>query len=295
MLILKRHSRVVKALQISNAVVGSRRHDPGITAFTQDVRKSVIVLKEKRRLGRERSTHTIPVDRIGKVNVEVRDHRFPGQSHVSRRGKVRLFHVLQLLHESLLRRTTRTRIPLDRALIDHDRKREARMSFRLRHDELRRLIDAVVRAIPVDDHPINSTADHVGDLAMNLFRVCRTVADIHMVRTTEPQQQMGINLGRRAGIQQAVNIDFTDVGGGAVPVTLSQETAGCTCVVGRLDGQSCGGYNRISCRAYTRPRQEHNESAPTSKTHLPSGAEFPRSCACMIWFRREGRHPCGFL
>lgn len=220
LLILKWHSRVIKVLQIADAVVGSRRHDPGITSFTQDVGESVIILEEESWLGRQRSAHLIPVDRIGQVNVEIRDHRFPGQFHVSRRGEVSLFHVLQLVHESLLRRAARTGVPLDRPLIDHDRKREARMSFHLRHDELRRLIDAVVRAIPVDDHPINSTADHVGDLAMDLFCIRRTVADIHMVRTTEPQQQMGINLGRRPGIQQAVNIDFTNVGSGAVPVIL---------------------------------------------------------------------------
>ena len=185
------------------------------------MRESVIILVEESWLGRQRSAHLIPVDRIGQVDVEIRDYRFPGQLHVRRRGKVSLFHVLQLACESLLRRTTRTGIPLDRTLIDHDRECEAWMSFGFRHHQLCRLVDAVVRAVPVDDHAINPTADHVRDLPMDLLCIGRVVAHTHMVRTAEPQQQMGIDLGRRARIQQTVNVNFTDARGSPITVTLS--------------------------------------------------------------------------
>lgn len=111
-----------------------------------------------------------------------------------------MLHVLQLGDQSLLRRTTRAGIPFNRPLIDHDRKCKSRMSFCLCHHEFGCLIDAIVRAVPIDNYAINAAADHVGDLAMDLVRIRRTIAHIHVVRAAEPQQQMGINLGSRAGI-----------------------------------------------------------------------------------------------
>lgn len=60
------------------------------------------------------------------------------------------------------------------------------MLLRLRHHELCCLINAVVGAVPVDNHSIDSTADHVGNLTVNLHRVCRTVTDIHVIRWSEP-------------------------------------------------------------------------------------------------------------
>ena len=232
----KRHSCVVEALQITHAVVRRCGHDPGITPFTQCVGESAIVLKEESRLARQRSAHIVPVDRIGKIDVEVRDHWLAVLGHVSLGGEIRLLHVLQLANESLLRRTTRTGIPFDRPLIDHDREREAWMRFRFRHHQLRGLVDAVVRAVPVDNHAVYSTADHVGDLPLNLFRIGRTVADIHVVRASKPQHQMGIDLCSRARIEQAVNINFAHVAPSGIPVVLGRKTVCGTCIICGLRG-----------------------------------------------------------
>jgi hypothetical protein len=167
----------VKALQIADAEVRSGRHHPGIAAFTQDMREAVVVLEQKGRLCRQGSAYIVPVYEVGKINIEVCDHWSSRQSHVSRRGKVRLLDILQLADERLLRRTTRTGIPFDRTLVDHDRKGKAGMSFRLRHNQFRGLVDAVVGAVPVDNHAVNSAADHICDLPMDLFGVSRPVAD----------------------------------------------------------------------------------------------------------------------
>jgi len=56
---------------------------------------------------------------------------------------------------------------------------------------------------------------------MDLFGIGGTVADVHVVRTSEPQHQVGIHLGRRAGIEQGVHVHLTHVGGGSIPITLS--------------------------------------------------------------------------
>ena len=150
------------------------------------MREAAIVLKQKGRLCRQGSAYIIPVDRIGEINIEISDNRSSSQGHVSRRRKVGLLHVLQLANKGLLRRTTGTGIPFDRTLVDHDCECKARMSFSLGHHQLRSLVDAIVRAIPVDNHSVNSAADHVCDLPVDLVCIRGTVTDIHVVRTTEP-------------------------------------------------------------------------------------------------------------
>lgn len=187
LLVLERHSRGVEAFQIANAIIRSSRHHPGVTAFTQDVCEPAIVLEQKGRLGRQRSAQLVPVDGIREINIEICDDWPSSQGHVSPRRKVCLLYVLQLADESLLRRTTGTGIPFDRSLVDHDRKRKARVTFRLCHHQFRRLVNAVVRAVPVHNHAINSAADHVRDLTMDLFCIRGTVTDVHVVRASEPE------------------------------------------------------------------------------------------------------------
>ena len=194
------------------------------------------VLEQKSRWDGERGAYFIPVDRIGQINIEICDHRSSPQRHVGRGREVGLFHILQLVVESLLWRATRTGIPLQRSLVDHDRKRESGMSFRLGHHQFRGLINAVVRAVPVDNHSVNSAADHVRDLAMDLLSIGGAVTYVHVVRSSEPQQQMGVDLGRRAGIEQAVNVDFAYVAGSGIPIALSGKAVGRTCVVSRREG-----------------------------------------------------------
>ena len=135
-----------------------------------------------------------------------------------------MLDVLQLADQSLLRGTAGAGIPLNRPLIDHDGEGESWMRFCLCHHQFRALVDAVIRSIPVDDHAFNPPADHVADLAMDLCRVRRTVTHVHVVRSPKPQQQMGIHLGCRAGIEQAVNIDLAHIAGWGVPIGLGWKT-----------------------------------------------------------------------
>jgi hypothetical protein len=169
--VLKRHPGVVEAGQVAHAIVRGSRHDPRVASFAQHVGESIVVLEKKSRLRRQRLRHFLPIDRIRLIDIEIRDDRLPLQSHIRLGREICLLDVLQLADQGLLRRTSGARIPLDRALVDHDRERKARVSLGLCHHQLRRLIDAVVRAVPVNDDAINSAADHVCDLTMNLSRV----------------------------------------------------------------------------------------------------------------------------
>lgn len=63
------------------------------------------------------------------------------------------------------------------------------------HDKLCSLVDAVVRSIPIDDDAIDPPADHVRDLIVDLGCVRGAVANVHVVRPTKPQKQMGVHLG----------------------------------------------------------------------------------------------------
>ncbi len=92
-----------------------------------------------------------------------------------------MLDVLKLTDQRLLRSAPFTGVPLDRALVDHDRKREARMLLRFGHHQLRGLIRRTVWTIPIDDHAIDTTADHIGYLPGDLPGIGRAVADIHVV------------------------------------------------------------------------------------------------------------------
>jgi len=168
LLVSEKLARIVKALEITDSGVGVCRHYPGIAPIAQRVGEPTIVLEEENRLGRKRSARGGPVNGVREVNIEIGDDRLSLLSHVGRRGKISLLNVLQLAHQCFLRRTACTGIPLDRALVDHDREREAGMTFRFRHDEFRGVILAVIRPVPVDDYAVNSATDHVGDLLVNL-------------------------------------------------------------------------------------------------------------------------------
>ena len=98
-----------------------------------------------------------------------------------------MLHILQLVDQGLLWRAPRTRIPLNRPLIDHDGEGETRMVFRFRHHQLRTLINRIVGAVPVNDHAIDAPADHVVNLPLDLSGIGGAVADIHVLRSAEPR------------------------------------------------------------------------------------------------------------
>ena len=130
--------------------------------------ETVVVLEEKDGLAGEGSRDGIPVHGVREVDVEIRNDRFALPSHVSVRRKIGLLDVLQLLNQSLLRRTTGARIPLNRPLVDHDCEGESGMSLRLGHHQLGRMVNTVVGSIPINDDALNTAADHVGNLPMHL-------------------------------------------------------------------------------------------------------------------------------
>jgi hypothetical protein len=216
----ERHARVVETGEIAHPEIIGRRHDPRIAAAAQRVAKPSVVLEQKKRVRAQCRIHGVPVDRIGKIDIEIRDHRLPLNRHVRWRGEVCAFDVLHLTNQGLLRRATGARIPLDSALIDHQGECKARVSLSFGHDRLRSLINRVVGTVPVNDYAIDSPADHVVDLALDLPGVGGVVANIHMLGASEPQKHMGINLGCGAGIKQRVDIDLTYISRAAIAIRL---------------------------------------------------------------------------
>ena len=235
--------------------------------------ESTVVLKKKNRLGGKRGAGSGPIDRVREIDVEVRNHRLSLLSHVRRRWKISLLQILQLANQRLLWRATGAGIPLDRTLVDHDREGETRVSLRFGHDELCGLVDIVVRTIPINDDAIDSAADHVRDLIVNLPRVGRAVADVHVVRTSEPHEQVSIDLCVRARIEQRVHIHFAYVAGSRIAIGLTNEIVGGAGIVRRLCRECRGGHDIVTGRTYTGHRQQQSCSAECLSKHLPSGAE----------------------
>ncbi len=130
--------------------------------------------------------HSRPVHGVREIDVEVCNHRLALTGQVRRRRKIRLLGVLQLTDQGLLGSASKARVVLNCSLIHHKRKREAGMLLSLGHDQLCGLINRIIRAIPVDDHTVDTAADHIRDLIVNLHEIRRTVADIHMIWRPEP-------------------------------------------------------------------------------------------------------------
>lgn len=116
----------------------------------------VVILKQESWLDGQGRVGRVPVDGIGKIDIKVGDNRLSLQCHVRRGRKVGLLNVLELIDQGILRRATRTRVPFDRSLINHDGKGEPGMGLRLSHDQFCGGIDTVVWAVPIDDDAIDS-------------------------------------------------------------------------------------------------------------------------------------------
>lgn len=93
----------VEAVEVVEAVIGLRRHHPGIASVAQNVSEAVVVLKDELGLCRESRARCVPVDRVGKIDVEVGDDGTSIPLHVRGRWKVGLLDVLQIGHQCLLR------------------------------------------------------------------------------------------------------------------------------------------------------------------------------------------------
>ncbi len=119
-------------------------------------------------------------------------------------------------------------------MVDHDRKCKAGMLLGLLHDQLCGLIHGITWPVPIDDHAVDTAAHHVVNLASDLIRVGRAVADVHMVRLPEPHHQMGVDLGARAGIKQRMDVDLADVSRAAVSIRLCLKRIRCARIIGGL-------------------------------------------------------------
>ena len=69
---------------------------------------------------------------------------------------------------------------------------------------------------------------------MNLVRVGGTVADVDVPRVAPPQQQVRIDFGGSARIEQRMQIDLTDVAGSKISIREREESVGRACVVAGL-------------------------------------------------------------
>ncbi len=281
--------RVVEASQVTHSIICGRWHHPRVASVRKWLRKSAVILKNIYRMRAQRFVCGIPINRrIRKADVKIRNHRLSVDRHISRRCKVGLFHVLQVGHKRLLRRTPGARIPLDRSLIDHDRECEPRMAFCRRHYQLCGLIDGISRPVPVDNHAVNSAAHHIVNLALHLRRIGLAIADVHVVRLPEPQNHVRINFSRRARIKQGVNINLADISRASIVIGLRRKAVCRAGVVGSLSRQGCGGYDvRGTCR--TQSRRKQSNSKYQSETHGSSGRTVEPRILLRIWDQlREG-------
>lgn len=98
------------------------------------------------------------------------------------------------------------------------------MALSLCHDEFCSVIDAVVRPVPIENDAIDSTADHIRDLLVDLACIGGTVTHIHVVRTPKPQHHVGVDLGAGARIKQRVHIDLAYIGGASIAIRLTDKT-----------------------------------------------------------------------
>jgi len=105
------------------------------------------------------------------------------------------------------------------------------MRFRFRHDQLCCLIRRAVFAIPVDDDAVNSATDHIFDLMVYLRSIGRVVANIHVVRAPEPNQEVSVDLGGRARIKQRMDVNFADISRAKISIRLGRKIVGCAGVI----------------------------------------------------------------
>lgn len=165
--------------------------------------KTAAVLKNEVRVSAGGRFHRIPVDCVVQVDVKIRDHRLAIDSHICGRRYKGLFYILHLFDERLLRSTALTRTQHYGAFVHHDGKSEARMLFDFRHYRQSSLIaERVPKSVPVDNHALNTAADHVRNLTVNLRRILRVVTNAHMAWITKPGHQMRVHLGARSRIQE---------------------------------------------------------------------------------------------
>lgn len=116
------------------------------------------------------------------------------------------------------------------------------MALSLCHDELCSLIDAVVGTVPIENDAYDTAADHVRDLIMDLRRVGGTVTHVHVVRASEPEHHVGVDLGAGAGIEQRVYVNFAYIAAASITIGLTDKTVRGTGVVRHLRRQGGCGY-----------------------------------------------------
>ena len=124
------------------------------------------------------------------------------------------------------------------------------MLFDFRHHRQRSLIgEGVPKSVPVDDHALNTAADHVRNLTVNLCRILGVVTDTHMAWIAKPGHQMRVHLGARSGIQERMDIHLAGIASSDISVALRHKTIGRAGIVGSL-GLKSGSRNYIEVSGY---------------------------------------------
>lgn len=259
-----RESRGVELAEIAHPVVGLCRNHPCLAAPGERIGEAGIVLEQNIRRGRQRLVECIPIDGVVGLDPERRHHGRTVESQVGGRGKILLLQVLHLLGERLLRRATGTGVPGNRAVIDHHGKGKAGVRLGFIHDHFRGLVDGITRAVPVQNDAVNSAADHVLNLFLDLDGIGGVVAHIHVVRLPEPQHHVSEDLGRSTGVKQRMNIHLADVGSTGIAVGLRCEAGGRAGVTRGLRRQgSCGNDFETAREAGHGKQQAHYSRCKT--------------------------------
>lgn len=144
------------------------------------------------------------------------------------------------------------------------------MVFGFGLDQLRGLIDRIIRPVPVDDQAINASADHVFDLPFHLRRIGRTVTDIHVMPGAEPGLHMHVYLGRGSGIQERMDINLADISCTAISVCLTEKGIRGAGVIRSLSNQGRG-WNYVSASRTYRGHSEQQRYNQNLQAHFTLG------------------------
>jgi hypothetical protein len=233
-LLRKSFSSFVKVRQVAHAIVGRGGHHPRITAGSEGVTEAAAILENEQRIRCQRGFCGCPVNFIDEIDVKVGHYWRSVNSQIGGRRKVLCFDILQELNQRLLYAASGAHVLLDRTLVHHNGHIETGMGFGFGHHDLGGLIDRAARAIPINNHAIDAASDHVCDLLLDLRRIRRVVADVHVIGTAEPEHQVGEYLGIGPGVEQGMDVELADIALSQVAVGLAGKAVGCAGVVRSL-------------------------------------------------------------
>ena len=187
-------------------------HHPGETSAAIRTTETAGILKDEYGVSGNVGLYRGPVDRQA-LNAEEEEEGVAVPAHVRGRALVGVIDVVEIGDEPRGARGGGGASPQVAGTgIFHNRELKlpvARLDFRFYYKASCILVAAL--PVPVDDHASHTAREHVIDLSLNDGRICRLVADIHVVAEAEPRHKVRIYLRGRARVQELRRWHFADV------------------------------------------------------------------------------------